>query len=512
MLGLRALHAVAGASSRPAAGCGGVATTRGATSGACSGARPALASARKSEASHGPVPAARRHSHPNFNVSAAAAPSSGSAGAVVSAAGGSAAGAAVDRSGLVFSTGAAGSWDEAAVGSPVVRCYVGDDEQRWFMWYSGRRADSPAAGGVDAIAPSSGSVGVAISRDGITWQRGFDTIEGSRGADAASDVGSVMHPNKDWWTFDTCHLAPGDVQVLSNSSVSSGVGVYWMFYSGGDFEPVQLPQGLPAAGAAVAPPPEGVEGLRMRPGLAMSQDGRNWARIEADHHTGALFDVGGEGEADQLCVRSPQVVNLGPRDMRMFYTSWDVSRRRFVVCMATSPDGFKWTKKGVVFDPAALSAAAAAASSDEDPGASSAFDALGPASVSVVRDVDNRQLLMFYEAVGYDNRRSIGLAVSKDGGAVWRRYGAPVLEAAEGGEAAAAAAWDGGDVGHPCAVSMSAGRWRLYYTGRQTSGSGPWNGIGLALSVEGGPSFEGVPVAYRRRAPTAKPAAEGSAQ
>lgn len=165
-----------------------------------------------------------------------------------------------------------------------------------------------------------------------------------------------------------------------------------------------------------------------------------------------------------------QVVNLGPRDMRMFYTSWDVSRRRFVACMATSPDGFKWTKKGVVFDPAGLSAAAAAASSDEDPGASSAFDALGPASVSVVRDVDNRQLLMFYEAVGCDNRRSIGMAVSKDGGAVWRRYGAPVLEAADGG--AAAAAWDGGDVGHPCAVSMSAGRWRLYYTGRQTSGSG----------------------------------------
>jgi hypothetical protein len=38
-------------------------------------------------------------------------------------------------------------------------------------------------------------------------------IEGSRGRDAASDVGSVMGPNGDWWTFDTCHLAPGDVQV-----------------------------------------------------------------------------------------------------------------------------------------------------------------------------------------------------------------------------------------------------------------------------------------------------------
>lgn len=39
----------------------------------------------------------------------------------------------------------------------------------------------------------------------------------------------------------------------------------------------------------------------------MSQDGRNWARIEADHHTGALFDVGEAGEWDQLFVGTPQV-------------------------------------------------------------------------------------------------------------------------------------------------------------------------------------------------------------
>lgn len=58
------------------------------------------------------------------------------------------------------------------------------------------------------------------------------------------------------------------LQVLSNSSVSSGVGVYWMFYAGGDFEPVAAPDGLPGAAAGAA-----VEGLRMRPGLAMSQVG-----------------------------------------------------------------------------------------------------------------------------------------------------------------------------------------------------------------------------------------------
>jgi hypothetical protein len=69
--------------------------------------------------------------------------------------------------------------------------------------------------------------------------------------------------------------------------------------------------------------------------------------------------------------------------------------------------------------------------------------------------------------VGADGARSLGLAVSKDG-ASWRRYGAPVLTpASEPG------AWDGGAVGAPCGVSMSAGRWRLYYAGRasQTDGA-----------------------------------------
>ena len=47
---------------------------------------------------------------------------------------------------------------------------------------------------------------------------------------------------------------------------------------------------------------------RTRIGLAMSQDGRNWARIEADHHTGALFDAG-EGEDWDECLNgAPQVV------------------------------------------------------------------------------------------------------------------------------------------------------------------------------------------------------------
>ena len=60
---------------------------------------------------------------------------------------------------------------------------------------------------------------------------------------------------------------------------------------------------------------------------------------------------------------------------------------------------------------------------------------------------------MFYEAVGVDFRRSIGLAVSKDGLSDWKRFGRPILAASEGG-------WDSGDVGTPCPVAMAG---RLLY-------------------------------------------------
>lgn len=41
--------------------------------------------------------------------------------------------------------------------------------------------------------------------------------------------------------------------------------------------------------------------------LCLLQDGRNWARIEADHHTGALFDVGKPGDWDEVYIAGPQV-------------------------------------------------------------------------------------------------------------------------------------------------------------------------------------------------------------
>ncbi len=99
--------------------------------------------------------------------------------------------------------------------------------------------------------------------------------------------------------------------------------------------------------------------------------------------------------------------------------------------------------------------------------------------------MDNKQYVMYYEAVASDNRRTVGLAVSKDGMKGWKRCPYPVFEPAapspspssapstsSSSPSAAASAWDAGAVGQPCAVSMSKGKWRLYYAGRNSPSSG----------------------------------------
>lgn len=375
--------------------------------------------------------------------------------------------AEVDTTGLIFARGDAGSWDDGGVGSPVVRCYIGDNEERWFLWYSGCGASSRAKGG---LCPSAGSVGVALSNDGVNWTRGRGKISGMRGPAGLNDAGEVLGPNGDWWTFDTLCVSPGDVQVLSNSSVNTGVGVYWMFYSGSDHQEVKVPHPVED---------NHLSGFRMRPGLAMSQDGKHWARIEGDHYTGALFDVGEEGQWDELFVGQPQMVAAGPGDMRLYYHSYDPRAQQYVVGLARSRDGFKWKKEGVIFRGSQREGA---------------HDEQGAAARYVVRDVDSKKYFMFYEAVSRDNMRSIGLAVSDNGLTNWQVVDRPVLE-----PSSTPSAWDGGAVGAPCAVSMSGGRWRLYYAGRSSTAAGPWEGIGLALSTESSLRFQQAPVAFRRR-------------
>lgn len=91
---------------------------------------------------------------------------------------------AASQPGLLLPAGAAGAWDEAGVGQAVVRYYLGDDEQRWFMWYTGRSA---ACQSVDDLFPSSGSIGRHQGRAG-TWGR---MAGGRLGSGVAGAVASV---------------------------------------------------------------------------------------------------------------------------------------------------------------------------------------------------------------------------------------------------------------------------------------------------------------------------------
>ena len=84
------------------------------------------------------------HSQPSYARVLQASSSNGAASTVAA------------QPGLLLPCGEGGAWDEAGVGHPVVRYYLGDDEQRWFMWYTGR---SQACQDMDGIFPSSGSIG-----------------------------------------------------------------------------------------------------------------------------------------------------------------------------------------------------------------------------------------------------------------------------------------------------------------------------------------------------------------
>lgn len=67
--------------------------------------------------------------------------------------------AVAEQSSLIFPSGVAGAWDEGGISNPIVRCYQGDDEQRWYMWYTGR---GPTATPVDAVFPAAGKIGACL--------------------------------------------------------------------------------------------------------------------------------------------------------------------------------------------------------------------------------------------------------------------------------------------------------------------------------------------------------------
>ncbi|XP_010683129.1 uncharacterized protein LOC104897868 [Beta vulgaris subsp. vulgaris] len=365
--------------------------------------------------------------------------------------------------GLIFNPGQSGCWDSIEIGSPVVKRFLSDDEERWYMWYYGKSEKNL----------DSGSIGLAISSNGVHWERGEQAA-----GDSSSGTGMVMTCGEDWWAFDTKSIRPSEIMIMSSNKVRASSAVYWLYYTGYSSEEVEMEVQSPQDYSlqfteAVNGPGLGI-GLgfgrvsKSLPGLAISQDGRNWARIEGDHHSGALLDVGsnlnGEWEWDSLFIASPHVVSHSNGDMRMYYHSFDPQEGKFGIGIARSRDGIKWVKLGKI-------KTIGQGSSNEE-----CFDEMGALNACVVKDKKVGNYLMAYESVAKDGKRSIGMAVSEDGLKDWRRVSDEAVLTASSEDG-----WDSKGVGSPCLVQMDGDedRWRLYYTGL---GVDCKTGIGLAVS------------------------------
>ncbi|KAG8047326.1 hypothetical protein GUJ93_ZPchr0008g12837 [Zizania palustris] len=305
-------------------------------------------------------------------------------------------------------------------GSPLVKRAPGGGG--WLLWYQ-----------------SGAHVSLATSPDGLRW-----------GPPVEPDP---LLPSTDWWAFDTAAVRPSDVLLFSGSDASArrfpSSAVYWLYYTGSTDERF----GSPFSAADVT----------ALPGLAISQDGRHWARIEGDHHTGALLGVGEEDEPQRWearCVAAPKVVLHAEGDLRMYYHSFDEMSQRQAIGLARSRDGIRWKKEGKVLEG----------------GKTGSFDEAGVRQGHVVRDSAAGRYVMVYEGVDAVGRVSIGMAVSEDGLRGWRRFSQlPVLGPSDEDEG-----WDASDVGSPCLVKLDgANEWRLYYMGVGRDGE---SAIGLAYS------------------------------
>jgi hypothetical protein len=313
--------------------------------------------------------------------------------------------------GLIFSS----SSNVTSFGFPVVKRHITDVTERWLMWYN-----------------TGNSIGLATSNNGIHWEE---------------TTGESILPSPDWWVFDNSRVVPSDVLIMSSDKLRLGSAVYWMYYTGFTEEKLELPL---VTGDAL---------YKSLPGLAISQDGQHWARIEGDHHTGALFNEGEDGEWDSSFIGGPKVVYHGKKDLRMYYHSFDVNSGGYAIGIARSMDGLKWVKLGKVLERGPIGS----------------FEEGGVRNGHVTRNEKDGKYLMVYEGIDSDGRANIGLAESADGLKNWRRHtDQPLLTGCLDDEG-----WDCKGVAAPCLIQLGKGEgWRIYYTG---IGNERREGVGLAV-------------------------------
>ena len=314
--------------------------------------------------------------------------------------------------------------------------------EKWLLWFHSRDKSLPE----NLVKGSSGRIYHADSEDGIIF-----TMHPS------SPVLGPAKEQGDWFYFDSEHVGLGDVLVpgkMAQSLIAIQEGVFFMYTFGGNADAVKVDD-------------QHIIGSKMEIGVAISQDGAHWSRVEGDSAYGSILEKGSVDEFDALFCGWPCIVEDG-REFKMYYHTYDPRTKKFTVGLAISQNGVQWKKKGAVFAG----------------GGEGSFDEMGVTRRQVVK-VKEGVFRMWYEGISKSGVHSIGLATSSDG-VRWERVADEPIFARNPDESA----FDSGGVGSPRLVYLEdKQRWRMYYIGVPLGSSDSFDGnadaeIGIVESTD----------------------------
>lgn len=349
------------------------------------------------------------------------------------------------------------AFDSFKIGSARVHRYARDKydgtaEAEYVMWYHGRSINFDSNQELPPL--TTGRIGRATSLNGLVWEK---CLDGSESEDAP-DVSLGLN-KESWWGFDTAHVGLGQVLLpMSTPAVMAEGGIYLMYYMGGNFAETRIADYLENAPQTDAT----IKGMQMKIGVAVSQDGISWGRVEGDDPSGACmspYDSSDpnmksmlsesapvELEEELYCgwpdvaVHADEDVEIAPgqrgKGFFMYYSTMRKSDKQKCVAYAISPDGFRWIKRGICLEPDATG-----------------LDAAGCARCNVIQNAEFNEetkswenvsgWTMYYEGVSKeDGKHRVLMAVSADG-VTWEKRGV-ALDVGESQEA-----WDCMGVGSP---------------------------------------------------------------
>eukprot|EP00751_Fragilariopsis_kerguelensis_P036530 CAMPEP_0170954814 /NCGR_PEP_ID=MMETSP0735-20130129/32777_1 /TAXON_ID=186038 /ORGANISM="Fragilariopsis kerguelensis, Strain L26-C5" /LENGTH=523 /DNA_ID=CAMNT_0011366505 /DNA_START=66 /DNA_END=1637 /DNA_ORIENTATION=- len=388
-------------------------------------------------------------------------------------------------------------FDSFQIGSPIVHRYKSESafdlqetgsDVNYVMWYQGRSIAQDRE--ENQLPPlSTGRIGRATSMNGLAFQK---DVKGAEGEDIKGV--SLGLNNESWWGFDTAHVGLGSVLLpMTTPAVMTEGGIFLMYYFGGNFEETAITNYMSNvvtddSTSSTSFEDYKLKGMNMRIGVAVSQDGKTWGRVEGDDPTGACMvpydkndpdtnrnnekDDDGKTDLDlteELYCAWPEVVVkiISESDTKqtgeqsgffMYYSTMTKDTKEKCVAVAVSSDGFRWLKRGLCLGPSPNS-----------------LDDGGVARCNVVRNAsydkntqtwyDEPGYIMYYEGVSTQDQKHRILSATSSDGRSWTKTNdnGPVLDIGDNDEET----WDCDGVGSPHILRMDDGSQRMYYVGQQ---------------------------------------------